>query len=163
VSPEAPAVRIREVDSSSQKTSSLARSRLAAADFLAAITLCPSGRTIPGAVSYAANDRISTSVSAGGCTRLIRPRCSALPPPDAPDPRWLGIAHTRYLAVAGSALGAGLARTTLDDARSANLKQGVSIRARPNRSHLSHAQFVPNMPRNCGHSGEIMVSLFLCM
>jgi hypothetical protein len=40
--------------------------------------ICPSAPAVPSAVSYAANDRISTSASAGGCTRLIRPRRSAL-------------------------------------------------------------------------------------
>jgi hypothetical protein len=50
------------------------------------------------------------------------------------------------------------------DARSANLKARTphSGKAKSN-SHLSRAQFAPNMARNCGRSRLIMVSPFLCM
>jgi len=41
------------------------------------------------------------------------------------------------------------------------LRDKVAGKAKSN-SHLSRAQSVPNLPRNCGHSRLIMVSLFLC-
>jgi hypothetical protein len=52
----------------------------------------------------------------------------------------------------------------LNEARSTTLQAAGLIRSRANSNNdLPRAQFVPNMPRNCGHSRLIMVSLFLCI
>ena len=58
-------------------------------------------------------------------------------------------------------LAADWAQTTLEKARSATLLAGClhSVQAKSNR-HLPRAQFVPNTPRNRGHSRLFGVSLF---
>jgi hypothetical protein len=120
---------------------------------------------MPSAVSYAANDRISTPGFSGWAHRVEPAAAQRLGRRQMrPIGDGLVLAHTRYLAVLHALFAAGQTRTTLNDARSANLKARTlySGKAKSN-SHLSRAQFVPNMPCNCGHSRQIMVSLFLCM